>query len=245
MLAKNLWVQESVCLFNVVFKYFRHTLLRQFSLANNILLLNFISLTRFIFIFYFKNPLAFNDDFWHQFLSIWTVIFSFSFNFVEMALIEKSTAALNLCRGTSGDEGIHRGHIGLGIASFVLQLFIIMVMKVCSLQKNQVGIINENGTGTKVKSLLEIESYSFASKKTTLTFIGLFVLTIFIHIIFIKLIPNFKSTDGYVLLVYTFYPIFVSFFIAAYLLGKNIAMRKCILREIKEMFIHWNDCNVS
>ena len=51
----------------------------RFTIASNILtLLNCIVVSKYIFIFWMKNPGSVHDDFWHVFISMWAFGFSFS-----------------------------------------------------------------------------------------------------------------------------------------------------------------------
>ena len=50
---------------------FFSTIIRAACIMEMFLFYNCIAMTRCIYIFYLKNPAAFNDDFWYRFLSIW------------------------------------------------------------------------------------------------------------------------------------------------------------------------------
>jgi hypothetical protein len=55
------------------------------TIASNILtFLNFIVISKYIFIFWMKNPGSVQDDFWHVFISLWTFCFSCIFSLVKM-----------------------------------------------------------------------------------------------------------------------------------------------------------------
>jgi hypothetical protein len=60
---------EVVCFYHLVFK-------NAFSLQL-LIILNLIVIFQYIFIFWLKNPAAFQDEFWHFFLVIWMSGFSF------------------------------------------------------------------------------------------------------------------------------------------------------------------------
>jgi hypothetical protein len=60
---------EFVCFYHLVLK-------NAFSLQL-LIILNLIVIFRYIFIFWLKNPAAFQDEFWHFFLVIWMKGFSF------------------------------------------------------------------------------------------------------------------------------------------------------------------------
>ncbi len=60
-------VSENFCLINL--------LLRNAFFTQIVLFLDVIVISRYIFIFWMKNPLSFQDDFWHCFINIWIVTF--------------------------------------------------------------------------------------------------------------------------------------------------------------------------
>ena len=56
--------------------------------ASNILMLfNMIMISKYIFIFWMKNPGSLNDDFWTLFILLWTIAFNAVFNTVRYSFI--------------------------------------------------------------------------------------------------------------------------------------------------------------
>ena len=77
-----------------------------FTLKNAIyvqiaLLYDCIIISRFIFIFGFKNPAAFQDEFWSFFLNIWILAFCFFSQFVYLYLPGHQPVIYHLCCGTA------------------------------------------------------------------------------------------------------------------------------------------------
>ena len=60
------------------FSFFRLTIK-----TNLLIFLNAIIISKYIFIFWMKNPGSLHDDFWSFFISLWTIGFSSMFNFVR------------------------------------------------------------------------------------------------------------------------------------------------------------------
>jgi hypothetical protein len=58
---------EFLCLINLF--------LRNAFFTQVVLFLDVIVISRYIFVFWMKDPLSFQDDFWHIFINIWIVIF--------------------------------------------------------------------------------------------------------------------------------------------------------------------------
>jgi hypothetical protein len=64
----------NLCLFQLMFINFIKTEI--------LILLDFIKLSRYIFIFHLKNPAAVPDKYWARLLALWTFGFSVIFNYV-------------------------------------------------------------------------------------------------------------------------------------------------------------------
>jgi hypothetical protein len=68
------------------------------TIASNILtLLNFIVFSKYIFIFWMKNPGSVHDDFWTVFISIWTFGFSSIFSLTKIFLSRKEMILYYVC----------------------------------------------------------------------------------------------------------------------------------------------------
>ena len=91
-----------------------------------LLLVNAISTVRYAFIFWSKNPGAFNDDFWHKFVSLWTIMAGSIFQYVIASLPNKKLMGIDVCIGLPPNHDLDSYiiNIGIEIPSLVLQLFI-------------------------------------------------------------------------------------------------------------------------
>jgi len=58
-----------------------------------------VSLIRYMYVFYLKNPFDFKDDFWHFFLNFWVVGFSIVSQFTFVFLPGKQPMNFYLCTG--------------------------------------------------------------------------------------------------------------------------------------------------
>jgi hypothetical protein len=52
--------------------------------------LNCIVVSKYIFIFWMKNPGSVHDDFWHVFISMWAFGFSCIFSLIKYFSLEKN-----------------------------------------------------------------------------------------------------------------------------------------------------------
>ncbi len=82
-----------ICLLNVYMKFY----VTMFG----IILLDFIVVARYIFIFWLKNPAAFNDLFWSKFIFLWCLIFTAFSQFVLLFLDGKDFPDIWIGTGTN------------------------------------------------------------------------------------------------------------------------------------------------
>ncbi len=64
-----------------------------------IMLLNASTLFRYIFVLWLKNPAAFNDDFWHIFINMWVVSFSFVYQIPRAIIPSNQLLEYKICTG--------------------------------------------------------------------------------------------------------------------------------------------------
>ena len=90
------------------------------------LIVNAISTIRYAFIFWSKNPGAFNDDFWHKFVSLWTIIAGSLFQYMIASLPNTKLIGVDICMGLPPNQDLESStiNIGIEIPSLILQLFI-------------------------------------------------------------------------------------------------------------------------
>lgn len=50
---------------------YTYVFVRRFMISEILVLVNMLSFIRYLFIFYLKNPAAFQDEFWHLFVNLW------------------------------------------------------------------------------------------------------------------------------------------------------------------------------
>ena len=95
-----------------------------------IMLLNFLAVTRYIFIFILKNPAGFNDDIWGRFIDIWIFLFVMISQFVVAFLPGKQFPDVLICTGMNPDFDTQSTNKPLlfnnliKAASFLLNVFI-------------------------------------------------------------------------------------------------------------------------
>jgi hypothetical protein len=83
---------------------FSKTIIRSAYITQALLYFDFIAITRYLFIFWLKNPAVFQDDFWYLFLNIWIKVASFLFNFAWFYTAEHQIINYYICTGIDPTE---------------------------------------------------------------------------------------------------------------------------------------------
>ena len=97
--APSTWLPEHLCLFARILKS---------SIFIEILLFfDLMILSRYLYIFWLKNPAGFQDDFWSAFLNILVKVFSFIFMAVWHLLANHQSLGYYICCGSSPPMAFH------------------------------------------------------------------------------------------------------------------------------------------
>ena len=208
---------------------FWHYILRRTLATQFILVIDAITLIRYIFIFWLQNPGAFNDDFWSFFINLWTTGASFLLQFTKSFLPHSKIFHYNICIGQPPDKFENSVEIGVESLSFLMQIMLFSIIKRSQFQ------ISNNGSN-KSKDLAFVEKISLLRFSFKICFL---MMIIFIMIYFINILANqscFESIIPTFILVPFSYLIFTSLIhliIVLSLFIINPAMRSFVSREIK------------
>ena len=118
----------TVCLLNVYAKFFFPMCL--------IIFLNFIVVTRYLFIFWIKNPCSLNDELLSIFISIWAFFSTFISQFVLMMMPGKEFPDVLFCSGVDPHSSLTQeyrnilGYTIFKIASIALHIVISIRIKI-------------------------------------------------------------------------------------------------------------------
>jgi len=72
------------------------------------LYLNAIAITRYLFIFWLKNPAAFQNEFWNVFLKRWIIAAGLISNFSWTFVAERLTINFYICSGLDPTENFKK-----------------------------------------------------------------------------------------------------------------------------------------
>ena len=105
-----------------------------------VVLLDCIIITRYLLIFWIKNPGSFNDEFWSFFVNRLTLVFTFSFQLVLNLLPGKDFPDVWICSGTNpkfDSNFVYKSvwaYTVIKIVSFVLHIVIAIRIKIYKLK---------------------------------------------------------------------------------------------------------------
>ena len=108
---------------------FVQTFVKQSLRTQTILLLDAISISKYVFVFHLKNPMAVKDDFWSLFLNQTIVLFSFIFNYVVMVLPGRLPTAFYTCSDTDLFPDVNLPQKPIGYFE-VLSVFLHLCIKI-------------------------------------------------------------------------------------------------------------------
>ena len=123
-----------------------HVILRTAFIWVFLLYINAILIVRYIFIFWLKNPAAFYDDFWCDFIGIWVHGFSLISLFVWHTIAKFQTMGFCICTGQNISENrqnFPKARGVLEVISIILHIIIYLRISVYK-RKNQNLTVNSD-----------------------------------------------------------------------------------------------------
>ena len=172
------WVNNLVTLINDIthsqrifigplphFFCFFKTIIRSCFVTQLFLYIDAISVIKYIFIFWLKNPAAFRDEFWIIFINAWIKGFGFIYNFVWFFKAEHQIINFYICTGKDPTEDLKKPLIiynTVEISSIVLQILVSLRIKFYKFQT-----MNEQERSSfKNSFLFDVSKQSLATLST-------------------------------------------------------------------------------
>lgn len=222
-------LNQHVCLATFVMKRILAT--------NILLLLDSISVVRYLFIFWVKNVTAFNDDFWFRFVLVWTSVFSILLHSISVFLPHQKMLGSNVCTGEVSKPfsgtGSYSGVFGVEAPTALLQA---VVLTRIWLYKRKA---NHHPTTTLPNSVNEIETNSTINTTANAVFVSLTVAAFAIGV-FGSLLPPEKLVVFPYSWLYHFagllFPCVIMSCFTVALFARNPDLRSYIVREIRDLF---------
>jgi hypothetical protein len=155
-----------------------------------LLILDGIIFGRYFFIFWLKNPAAFNDDFWSLFLNIWIVMFSIISPISFFMVSSKQPALYYICIGNILDLDQNTpltdtsSLFNFLIAFTVISHSVILLRKTVYKMKSKFLNNNSFNLGQSINFSLPIVKESLSDLTTSVcTSVMFFCSAIFVHVI--------------------------------------------------------------
>jgi hypothetical protein len=194
------------------------------------------SVSRYLYIFYLKNPARFQDEFWHFFVNIWVVSFGLISQFVFVILPGRQPISFYLCSGQDprafgDDSSIKKNHF------FNLILLFTIVIQVAVAVRFVFHRIKIEWNATY--------AHTDNFRKEIIVDIILSVGVCVMFLIYVFIVVKINSIDpskigdfpNY-LLVFSLhfgYPWALAASVAIFFLAKNGVMRSALIEKLKEM----------
>lgn len=209
-------------------------ILRRALATNILLLLDAISLVRYLFIFWLKNVTAFNDDFWFRLVLAWIYLFSILLHIICAFLPNQKMLVTNVCTGEASKpaSGAHSSLFGIEAPTLLLQAIVLTRIWLYKKKtKQQIPALPN--------SVNEIEKSSIINSTANILFVTLIVATFGLGVF-----GSFLPPEKLIVLPYSWLYHFVGLLLPCCitvcftfaLFARNRDMRSCIVREIRDLF---------
>jgi len=202
------------------------------------LVLDSISVVRYIFIFWLKNPAAFNDEFWHVFITLSCILMSFGFQVIRATIPGNQLVEYSLCTGDDPTPYFFLPSFGRGyIESFSLILQISIYIKIGLYKKKARKRIGPETYWQHLKNafLMDAEKQSLSS--LAIDIVLAFVLafgSVFIVLVNFKSCSDFLMNPKFIVVYHTYmlFPCISTLIFVVVCFVKNPSLRQTILREL-------------
>jgi len=201
-----------------------------------VLLTNAITVVRYFFIFWVKNPTSLQDDFWAEFIFIWALLAGFLGNLVFFLFPGKNPNMLFICMGTAPSDYLNNSSkinmflVGLFIVSTIIQIIVNLKQKLYN--DNQVRSIRENDN-----SQLDLATFLFTFFFITSVFL-FFSISIVINMYTLQDLTQYpKYLLLYLLHLFTVPTANILFI--CFLFKNDKKMQRYVKNELGEKILFW------
>jgi hypothetical protein len=246
-IEKNPCPKRGLAKFNKITAiFFRFQLIVKNAIVAQIILLQTgMIMSRYLFIFWLKNPAAFNGDFWCQFINIWILIVSVLPQAIMYFLSGSSPLMFCICSGTKPTFDL-KNPPPINFPILLLGLFCVMSYLVLGgrilLFKNKLSA--EKTCTSKNSFLKSLETQSLSDfTSSTLEIIGAGSAAL-LYFKIKDVTPeqlNFYPNYMFIYLIHLVNGPLTCIVVIALCYSRNKAMRKVIIREAKELLRISND----
>ena len=214
---------------------FMKTIIRSCYATQFFLYIDAISVIKYIFIFWLKNPAAFRDEFWIIFFNSWIKGFSFIFNFVWFFTAEHQIINFYICSGNDPTEDLKKPLNVYGTVEFssmLLQIIIYLRIKFYKFQTMK----KHQRSNFKRSFLIDVSKQSLATMATNF----LNVITVCLSLLIAGILSRMNADEivqhqNLILFAYLILPALFSYFFLLVFYIRHPKLRKAIGNEIMEI----------
>jgi len=207
--------------------------------VQGMMFLNCIIISRYIFIFWLKNPAAFQDEFWSPFVNVWVILFSIFSQIVFEWMLGKDTLNHHICTGLSPPLlNIRKFEYNRFNAYFVplsLLLHIVLMVKI-KIFKNQSRKVKDIHPRSKLAELLLMDKQSLTDLTTNILIVICAAMATYLSLaVTYNEITNFNDYPFYLLEYYYKMirpPLFVNLVVVIYYI-RHKELTQSFIRELK------------
>jgi hypothetical protein len=224
----------------LLFFNFRFHLIFKSSIVAQVILLQIgVIISRYLSIFWMKNPAAFNDDFWSQLINIWNLMVSTIPQLVIHYLPGPSPLMFHVCSGTAPISDLKIDPAVINYPILIFALLYLMSIIICGgkifVYKNKTA--KDGKLSSKNIFLTSLEKQSLSDfTSSTWGIIGIFTV-VFFHFKISGLTPeqfNIYPNYIYVYLIHLVNGPLTCIIIIILCYAKNELLRKVIFREVRQ-----------
>jgi len=206
------------------------------------LLLDSISILRYTFIFWLKNPAAFKDEFWCTYTNLLCILISFIFQVVRATIPGNHHVEYSMCTGEDPTQYFNMPSFGRGyVESFSLTLQILIYIKILLYKRRARTRIGPEGYASHLSNVFntDLDNRSLSSLAMNIV-LGLLLAfgSVFIVIVNFNSCSDFQKFPNYIVIYHTYMlrPCNSCAIIIGIWFFNNPALRQTIWRELKNSF---------
>lgn len=169
-------------------------MLKKMFVSQGLLLIDAMTIVRYVFILWLKNPAAFKDDFWFVLINIWIVCFSFIGQLVRAMAPGNHQLEYKLCTGDDPNYMLTLPPVGRGLVETVS-----VIVHICVYVRIAVHRLKSVPAGPEARSLFLKNLVIMDMEKDSLTSFTInFVSSVFIATsVLLAIVINLKTCEDF------------------------------------------------
>ena len=214
---------------------FMKTTIRSSYATQGFLYFDTILIVKYMFIFWLKNPAAFQDRFWLIFINVWIKGFSFIFNFVWFFTAKHQIINFYICTGKDPTEDLKKPlniYSTVEISSILLQIVISLRIKLYKFH----AMNEQERSNFKSSFLFDVSKQSLATLSTNFLNVLAIVLALRIPAILSQMnAEEMVQHQNLILFAYLIIPPLLGYFVTSVFYIRHQKLRTSVWNEFLEI----------